>query len=111
MIPREGSPFLVCPGSTVVSVIVRHYVNEIQGLGFQIMVNPGLAGFPGVPGLPGLSGLSGLPGLPGLAGLPYSGTPEHLSSFLLKLTTTFMLIFLNLLNYVLLFLDLIKLDY
>ena len=105
MIPREGSPFLVCPGSTVVSVIVRHYVNEIQGLGFQIMVNPGLAGFPGVPGLPGLSGLPGLPGL------PYSGTPEHLSSFLLKLTTTFMLIFLNLLNYVLLFLDLIKLDY
>ena len=99
MIPREGSPFLVCPGSTVVSVIVRHIVNEIQGLGFQIMVNSRLAGLPG------------LPGLPELPGLPYSGTPEHLSSFLLKLTTTFMLIFLNLLNYVLLFLDLINLDY
>ena len=51
------------------------------------------------------------PGLPGLPGLPYSGTPEHLSSFLLKLTTTFMLIFLNLLNYVLQFVDLIKLDH
>ena len=84
MIPREGSPFLACPGSTVVSVIIRHIANEIQGLGFQIMVNPRLAGLPG---------------------LPYSGTPEHLSSFLLKLTTTFMLIFLNLLNYVLLFLE------
>ena len=77
--PIFGLPWLyccLCHGTP--------FVDEIQGLGFQIMVNPGLAGLPR---------------------LPYSGTPKHLSSNLLKLTTTFMLIFLNLLNYVLLFLD------